>query len=294
MNFVLIELNRTDPLIDLASALPLLIVLDNCMTRSPYDKYASSFCLTALFISVGRQQNATLKPRQFSGSSYDNEMCERLYEPDAAGGLSTHLPIQKLAHANTAIMLFAYFLFQTPVYGAPARNQLGGTNSLVQPPRSLQLPLVHNIPFSSMMELVLPFGPDSSKTFATCHLPKVTSREFFEDGEWVGFYSYGHGRMTFDPPMHGIRFRARYVSLDKTKLELHATGTDSVGGFELNGQVMQDGKATLVKRYWPGPIWHWASIVTPFGIVGTWGGNGELRIGGWFWLWKASWSGNRQ
>ena len=247
---------------------------------TPFDKYAWTFCLTATFISVGLLPDSEFWPRGLSQYALGSDIRERLYDPEATDGFRTPLPIQKRAKANATVLIFAYFLIQSATYGYHATN--GPANA----PTIAQVPSAHDIPFPSMMEPLLPFQPEVTEHFATCHLPKMTSREFFEDGEWFGFYSYRQSRMTFDPPMHGIRFRARHVNDEGINLKLYATGSDRVGSFVLDGQVAQDGKATFLKVYTPGPVWHWMSVVTPFGIVGTWGGL--------LWLWKASWSGNGQ
>ena len=174
-------------------------------------------------------------------------------------------------------------------------------NSIDSFAASLQMPIpaAQKMPFLTMMDLPLPFAVDASEKFASCHLSRMTSKEFFEDGEWVGYYSYGTEQwMRFDPPMRGIRFMAtpfRTGNLEN-RLKLYTNGvdnpaTDNVGPFGLDGQVSQEtGKLTLTKRYSASFVWDWHCVVTPFGIVGTWGGSGVRRVGGWVWLWKASWS----
>jgi len=50
------------------------------------------------------------------------------------------------------------------------------------PPRSLR-----DFPFGEYMDLPLPFAPNSDKEILTCHLPKMATKKFPEDGEWVGY-----------------------------------------------------------------------------------------------------------
>ncbi|KAF3171476.1 hypothetical protein TWF788_009697 [Orbilia oligospora] len=51
-------------------------------------------------------------------------------------------------------------------------------------------PLAIDIPFESFMKLPLPFKSEP-KDFASCHLEIMTSKEFLEDGAWMGFNGYG-------------------------------------------------------------------------------------------------------
>ena len=132
---------------------------------------------------------------------------------------------------------------------------------------------------------------NAAKDFPACHLSKLTIPEFLEDGERFGFYSYDNQeRMSFGLPMHDVRFREN-SSIDNRRV--HAAGMDGVGSFYLDGLIVPDGKVRLPKRYHRGPVWRWTCVVTPFGIVGTWGGFNLHSVNGWFWLWKASWFGER-
>jgi len=64
---------------------------------------------------------------------------------------------------------------------------------------------------------------------------------------------------------------------------------DGIGNFDLTGEInQQSGMITMEKRYNDNTSWRWTAVMTPFGIVGHWGRAG--RVGGWLWLWKASWN----
>ena len=133
--------------------------------------------------------------------------------------------------------------------------------------------------------------------FPSCHLAKMTTVDFLQDGEWTGFYSMsfsprrGRGESVyFDPPMHSIRFVA-YAQCggDPTVLTLQGTGEDAVGAFDLEGKLAPEtGNINLRKTYSGGdPVWDWVCVMTPVGIVGSWG---EGEFGGWIWLWKTGWT----
>jgi hypothetical protein len=151
-------------------------------------------------------------------------------------------------------------------------------------------PAVTDINFHAMMDLPLPFCPYASAIMGSWHLPQMTSQRFLEDGEWIGLYSYSddaHRPRSLDPPMRGISFT---TSIDHTVpgcLFFEGVGVDSIGSFDLNGYLITEtGDIKLSKTYRLGHCWYWGAFMTPFGIVGTWG---YTELGGWVWLWKASW-----
>ncbi|KAK3061224.1 hypothetical protein LTS18_006749, partial [Coniosporium uncinatum] len=119
---------------------------------------------------------------------------------------------------------------------------------------------------------------------------------FLQDGEWTGYYCYASpmfGQGTpFDPPMVGVRFDVTDVAHDSNQYGLHSDGQDACGKFKLEGRLFRDsGVLALRKTYTPGPTWHWAALMTPFGIVGSWG-QASWGVGnGWVWLWKREWCG---
>ena len=157
---------------------------------------------------------------------------------------------------------------------------------------TVTVPTSTSIPFHFMMDVPLPFSPNAAIKFASCHLAKMTTVDFLEDGEWAGYYSLRHWRderVPFDPPMHGIRFVGTTNSDSTTTLNLRGTGEDAVGAFDLEGKLAPEtGHLVLRKTYSGGsPVWDWVCIMTPVGIVGSWG---EDIYGGWIWLWKTGWT----
>ena len=130
----------------------------------------------------------------------------------------------------------------------------------------------------------------------------MTTVEFLEDGEWAGFYTMSSytprvglsGSVLFDPPMHGIRFVATAQCGDPIVLSLQGTGKDAIAAFDLEGKLNPEtGNISLSKRYSGGYLtWDWVCIMTPAGIVGSWGQQRSEggRYGGWIWLWKTGWT----
>ena len=139
------------------------------------------------------------------------------------------------------------------------------------------------------MDLPLPFTPNITKEFAKCHLPRMTTKQFFEDIVWQGFYAiswYTDGAQ-FDPEMSGIVFKVNGQDDDRITLSAD-DGVDNVGKFNLRGSITtMTGKFEMTKRYTELSItWEWRGVLTPFGLIGIWGDN---VYGGWVWLWKSSW-----
>ena len=198
--------------------------------------------------------------------------------------------MQKRAQALVTVGLFSVILREAIELGRIMRVQ----NMLVEGP-SMAVPTSSSIPFHLMMDLPLPFSPSATTEFATCHLAKMTTADFLEDGEWTGFYSLSSIRqdtIAFDPPMHGIQFVATPQGGSSRTLKLRATGEDGIQAFDLEGEIVSEtGRITLEKRYLGGhPTWDWVCMMTPMGIVGSWGRN---HFGGWIWLWKVGWTAGR-
>jgi len=149
------------------------------------------------------------------------------------------------------------------------------------------VPSFTRIPFHDFMVLPPPLTSDAGASFATCHIPIMTSAEFILEGEWTGFYSLGvQEGCTFDAPMCHIQFAKSKPIPSRGRLYLTARGVDSVGMFSLDGFVSQrTGEIDMHKRYDLGFAWAWSALMTPFGIVGNWG---DKHHGGWLWLWKTN------
>lgn len=157
------------------------------------------------------------------------------------------------------------------------------------------LPMPSKMPFTTMMNIpdVL---RDTSDAFSTCHIEKMSEPEFLA-GKWAGVYSDQRrylGRRQFDPPMRDINLITRTPGEDdaqmgaKTLVDPESRGIDAHGEFSIRGHVWPNGMVRMHKRYIvAGWVWGWRGWMTPFGIVGVWGGRGSF--GGYFWLWKQEW-----
>lgn len=132
----------------------------------------------------------------------------------------------------------------------------------------------------------------SSEILPVNHIPAMTSERFLTDGEWVGYYNYSRSRSTrgFDPMMHSINFHIlENAALQQDERGIVSnTGVDGCGSFRLEGSInTTTGTVIMVKRYAHGTTWDWTAVMTPFGIVGSWGPAGW---GGWLYLWKRVWA----
>lgn len=166
-------------------------------------------------------------------------------------------------------------------------------------------PSIDRIPFAKIViDPITPFTPGLN--FDSRFLKCLTTREFIEDGEWLGYYSFNttlRHQPGFDPPMERIRFRVTDSATSIITLEdgsepipgqvsawhVSSTGVDNVGDFHLEGQIHADGRVMLSKRYDQGFGWGWEAKMTPFGIMGFWGPEEGARYG-YVWLWKKEWS----
>ena len=203
--------------------------------------------------------------------------------------------MQKRVRALTAVGVFSILLRKT--------IESGGIRRLVyvlHQPAVTAVPTSADIPLHLLLDVPLPFTSSASVEILSCHLAKMTTVNFLEDGEWAGFYSMSYflprrGRgesVDFDPPMHGIRFVTTAQFSDPTVLSLQGTGEDAIGAFDLEGKIAREtGNINLRKTYSGGhPTWDWLCIMTPVGIVGSWG---RGAYGGWIWLWKTGWTANQ-
>ena len=202
--------------------------------------------------------------------------------------------MQKRVRALIAVGVFSLFLRKA--------IESGGIRSpvyVLQQPAVIAVPTPTDVPLHSMLDVPLPFTSGASVEMLSCHLAKMTTVKFLEDGEWAGFYSVPYfpwgvrdDAVYFDPPMHGIRFIATAQCGDPTVISLHGTGEDAIGAFDLEGKITPEtGNINLRKTYSGGdPAWDWVCIMTPVGIVGSWG---QRAYGGWIWLWKTGWTANQ-
>ena len=202
--------------------------------------------------------------------------------------------LQKHVRALTAVGIFSIFLRMTIECGGIRRLAYALPSTAV-----IAVPTSADIPLHLMLDVPLPFTSSASMEILSCHLPKMTTVDFLEDGEWAGFYgiSYApstgrHEPLCFDPPMHGIHFVATAQHGDPTILSLQGSGEDAIGAFDLEGKLAsKTGNINMRKTYSGGsPAWDWVCIMTPVGIVGSWG---QEDFGGWIWLWKTGWTANQ-
>jgi hypothetical protein len=161
---------------------------------------------------------------------------------------------------------------------------------------TLTTPEPSDIPLAFLTRSPVPYSQMSGSEFVSLYVGCMARPEFLENGEWVGIYCYSRSEADdmlplFDPEMEGIRFHVLHEE-ETGSLKLSGRGRDGCGGFQLNGRVgTTTGLVFMEKNYDGGsPRWWWSAALTPFGIVGSWGG---LTWGGWFWLWKRAWSKER-
>ncbi|KAI4252113.1 MAG: hypothetical protein LQ352_004472 [Teloschistes flavicans] len=114
------------------------------------------------------------------------------------------------------------------------------------------IPTTETTNFHNLMDMPLPFTPNSAAELQRCHLPNMSSKSFFEDGEWTG-YSY---TSCWSPtphvhsPMRNIHFKADIDPARQPSHLLSAAGQDAIGQFSLHGRMEQEsGKMNLNQRH---------------------------------------------
>lgn len=295
------KLTFSDPFLTFVNPLTMTYANEPVDTTSEDSTYAVAFCLALRLMSeepagdLGPGWPAASTPWARRRKDLIRYLMQPLYFPDEGSNpiacYSPTMLMHKRGQALTTAGLFSVILRETIANGRIVRMHIPSGEML-----SIAVPTSTSIPFHLMMDVPLPFSPGAEMELASCHLAKMTTAGFLEDGEWAGFYSTSYGARggpaNFDPPMHGIRFATTTNSDSSATIDLHATGEDGVGTFSLDGKLLPvTGQMTFTKRYFGGfPKWDWACLMTPVGIVGSWGPNG---YGGWIWLWKTGWSVGR-
>jgi len=206
----------------------------------------------------------------------------------------------KHGHANaatnysTVYKALAYFIIFTRRSGF--RAQITPTTPGI-PPLSIVA-----IPTTKSIRLPLPYMPSSDQEILTCHLSKMATKQFLEDGEWVGCRceDHGPGPVRMYPDLIDINF------LIKARKRRGAFGLsvrnarDERGYFDLNGVFYADvGRLYMTKTYHSEAEQKWTMLlaITPFGLVGSWSiliHGRASSICGWLWLWKRSWRSDRR
>lgn len=167
-----------------------------------------------------------------------------------------------------------------------------------QGPPSVWPPSAADIPFSTFVDLPLPFSGSGGsggggKTFQSCHLRTMTSATFLEDGRWTAYYSLttvfpSRVQPLFQPPVIDIQFTARPRSgAEPELLELRAAGADHAGPFTAVGSLRADGRMEMLETNWRGQKWLWSLQMMPIGLFGTWGTSDDTH--GFLWMFKEAW-----
>ena len=123
----------------------------------------------------------------------------------------------------------------------------------------LSVPTSNSIPFPWIMDAPLPSSPNATIDFASCHLAQMVTADFLGDGEWAGYYSRSDGPgeyQHFYPSIRRIQIIATAESDSASTLNLHGTGKDGTGAFDLDGTLVPEtqGKILLRKVYVGGPV----------------------------------------
>jgi len=172
-----------------------------------------------------------------------------------------------------------------------------------------QLLHVHNIgkiPFAEHMDIPLPYTRDSDQRLLACHVAKMATKHFMEDGEWVGYRCMtfvADPTYMYQPYVYPAAIRINFKVNSRMRhgaVRIFACNASyERDQFDLDGVLYpRIGRLFLTKRHHGGnePIWTMSLALTPFGLVGSWKiirSGPDNGIGGWLWLWKRSWSSDK-
>jgi hypothetical protein len=250
--------------------------------------------MTLQHLSTNRDSKETIKqfeefflsaPSQEESPDSNNDLSETEHLDRIIKRLHKHLP----RFNNTLPQVYAVLL--------PTILQLAVQHPAVAAFGSLPDP--RKIPFIGFMDIRQVYDK-FDQGFNTCHVRGMTSPQFLA-GRWTGYYSDRRGWRSvsdlglFDPRMRDINLVTRTPSEYDIKtrrlttiIDGQSRGVDEHGEFTLQGYISGQGVVKLEKRYiaadW---TWTWAARVTPFGIVGFWGG--DAHFGGFLWIYKEEW-----
>ena len=284
---------HSDPFLNSAKVSDLFSVLKPNEGRSWESKHAEAFCFALRLMAEGSASG----PRSRLARE-EIMMRKNLKQETPQRYLKTPLywPTQFAIRKPAALMrkriqvLVVVGVFSVQLRRALNHGRIGRIPDNLGDVHALFVPTSTSIPFHSMMDIPLPFSSDAATKFASCHVANMTAGDFLADGEWAGFYSMSldSGNVNFGPMLY-IRFSATTHSEGSTILDLHGTGMDAQGHFDLGGKIATDtGQISLRKTYiHDSAICHWACFMTPMGIVGSWG---DEHCGSWIWLWKTGWA----
>jgi len=209
-----------------------------------------------------------------------------------------------LSLAYKALPLIFYELIiaiaNNTVYVPTYPTHLPGTQTPFPPqparPPNHYPPTAIQIPFTSLIDMPLPFSSEGGRSFSTAHLPTMTDPSFFSEGTWAG-YSLSVFQMddessigTFDTPLSDLKFQTRASPNDSNIVDIWCEKICDGGlaPFRFRGTLRRDsGRIALIQCCVSAYIdITFEAVMTPFGIVGSW------TQGQWLWLWKSEWCEN--
>ena len=234
-------------------------------TEKCEDNLALAICLASRLLSMGDQPLAL---KEMAQSIPFRHLTEERSGQRAIRGSS---PVSKRHRARLIVVAGLLYGFANPIY------------------RPL-FPSVPDVSLHSLTDFPLPLTSMDSAHLDTFHLAEMCSPEYLEDGPWTGIWTTDpHQHLTVERPMPAFYFRVRrHSSAQPDVVEIRAVLKDRLGFGKIEGSVdRRSGKVPLSmapaeEGTWSSD-WHWSCLMTPFGIVGSYG---DDLLGGWVWLWK--------
>jgi hypothetical protein len=314
MKLLLISL---DPILSLSQSRRLSEIIK---WSNPADTLGLRFCLTACSMVQDSYREGYEAKIDFYSNFIDEDLAEISFADLEALNMNLHMfpftgrsgphpgiwlpdghdpgsPTVVLLHMAYRALPVICFELNYDIKQGKAKNTHLYPNTPTSLPAAFPLPpTAFTIPFSSFMNIPLPFSLGCAEMFSTCHLPAMTTAAFIESSEWTGYFGarlqrplHDMARPRFDLPMNGVRFSVVQKDGDSGVVKLHSGAlSDHKGNFYLEGELWTaSGKINLTRRHESFPsVLRLQALMTPFGIVASWG----VAEGYWMWLWKSEWS----
>jgi hypothetical protein len=267
-----------------------------------YEAQAASFCFTTTILYKNSYMgNAMGSPWSHAQYLLETSPWTGIREMDPILQPAEYLKLTVILHtlANKVIGLLGARLWTYLIRHTPGLTGVSG------PPDPKKLP------FSNTMNLPDFLEPNSVQKFSLCHIPKMATPSFFEDGQWTGFecnmrqefedsrttYSWnGIGadtnNLTQQPHKEVNRYAKFklshwedsrfYVLQSNYFVSARETHSLTLRVDSRTGMIWILNHSDINDVQKPGRF----GVKTPFGLI-----FGGPRPGYWLWLWKSEWSG---
>lgn len=123
-------------------------------------------------------------------------------------------------------------------------------------------------------------------------MQRILTHLTHENTPWAGYYVYESLMGGVDPPMYFELHVSQWGADGRPNADVvwfEGSGGDGIGLFTLKGGVHSRTGLVKARKAYATYGFNWKGVVTPFGMIGNWGG----PHGGVWWVWPRGWSEDR-